>query len=329
MTAVIMLFSITSYASGIIVSMAGDCTLGNDPNFGYHNRFPHELKRQNGDFSYFFKLVKPVFEKGDITVVNLEGTFTKHDKKAKKKYTFKGDPSYAKILTEGGVTAVNLANNHIYDYGRKGFKDTVKALEAEKVGFFGEGYIYYKEVKGKKFAFIGYRGWSNSKSLRKKVAKDIKKARDNGADYVLAAFHWGQERKYKPNRAQISLARYTIDSGADLVWGHHPHVLQGLEQYKGKYIFYSLANFSFGGNSNPRDKDTAIFQVKFNDDGSQEINVVPVRISSVKNRNNYQPQPLDGKEGDRVMNKIIKHSFYKGALNTFKEIPEPYAENLN
>lgn len=116
-----------------------------------------------------------------------------------------------------------------------------------------------------------------------------------------------------PTQTQQELARYTIDNGADLILGHHPHVVQGIEEYKGKFIVYSLGNFMFGGNRNPSDKDTFVFQQTFHLKGEEltdkkEIQVIPFSISSVASRNNYQPAPLQGAEASRVKNRIINLS---------------------
>lgn len=113
-----------------------------------------------------------------------------------------------------------------------------------------------------------------------------------------------------PAESQKTLAHYTVDSGADLVLGHHPHVVQGIEEYNGKFIVYSLGNFMFGGNRNPSDKDTYVFQQTFHLKNGKltdkkEINVVPFSISSVAYRNNYQPKKLEGAEAERVKKKII------------------------
>ncbi len=130
---------------------------------------------------------------------------------------------------------------------------------------------------------------------------------------VIASFHWGIERKNYPNSVQKDLGRFTIDSGADLVLGHHPHVIQGIENYKGKYIVYSLANFCFGGNRNPSDKDTFIFQQTFEfkngeKTDSDKINIIPCSVSSVKHRNNYQSTPVEGDEAKRILQRIEKYS---------------------
>lgn len=125
-------------------------------------------------------------------------------------------------------------------------------------------------------------------------------------------YHWGIEREYKQNVVQESIARYTIDNGADLVLGHHPHVLQGIEYYKGKYIVYSLGNFVFGGNCNPNDKDTMIFQETFHYENdilkSTSIEIIPCSLSSRNNLNDYQPNILEGEEQQRVLRKVLENS---------------------
>jgi len=293
----------------ITISLVGDCTLGTDESFSYINSFPYRFKKENEDYGYFFRGVKEVFENDDLTLVNLETTFTKAHKKANKKFCFKGDLSYVNILKEGSVEAVNIANNHIYDYLEQGFNDTLSTLEAAGILYSGEGYIAYFSIKGFIVASLGFRGWSIS--IKDQVGQEIKKACEK-ADIVIVSFHWGQERSNYPNAVQRELGRYAIDQGADLVAGHHPHVIQGIEKYKGRYIVYSLANFCFGGNRNPSDKDTFIFQNCFTFNGDELKNVkgmiIPCQVSSLKEVNDYQPTILEGKEKERVLNRILKYS---------------------
>ena len=127
---------------------------------------------------------------------------------------------------------------------------------------------------------------------------------------VIICFHWGDEGKYYPNKTQVAIGRYAVDEGADLVLGTHPHVIEGIEKYNGKYIVYSLGNFIFGGNRNPSDKDAFIFQQTFTFDEakslieSSNMNLIPISISSVKERNDFRPVILEGSEKDRVLKKI-------------------------
>lgn len=293
----------------IVISLAGDCTLGTDESFSYVNSFPYQVKKQNEDWGYFFAGVKDIFENDDLTLVNLETTFTTAKKKAKKTFRFKGDPSYVNILKEGSVEMVNIANNHIYDYLQKGFDDTIETLEQAGILYSGEGHIAFFETKGITIASLGYCGWSTS--IKDQVKRDIEDVRAK-ADLVIVSFHWGKERSNYPNEIQKELGRFAIDQGADLVAGHHPHVIQGIEKYQGRYIVYSLGNFCFGGNRNPKDKDTFIFQNEFIFRDGQlkesQCKIIPCRISSVTHVNDYQPTVLEGEEAQRVMNRILKYS---------------------
>ncbi|MEH7308694.1 CapA family protein [Neobacillus drentensis] len=295
----------------IKISAAGDFTLGSDESFNYSSSFI-KAAADNG-LPYFVEGLDNIFLNDDFTTVNLETTLTNATKKAVKTFRFKGDPSYAEILKLGGIEAVNLANNHIHDYLDKGYQDTITSLKNQNIGYFGYDHKYITTVKDTKIGALGYEGWSDTSEIRSQVANDIKELRAQGAQIILVHYHWGSERHYVPDSSQKSLARFTIDSGADLILGHHPHVVQGIEEYKGKFIVYSLGNFMFGGNRNPSDKDTFVFQQTFHlKNGvlsdTKEINVVPFSISSVSSRNDYQPTLLTGSEKERVKQKIIDAS---------------------
>ncbi|MEH7349495.1 CapA family protein [Gottfriedia acidiceleris] len=295
----------------IKISAAGDFTLGSDEDFQYINSFPAEANK-NG-LAYFTKGLNNIFKQDDLSTVNLETTLTNAKIRATKTFRFKGNPSYAKILTLSGIEAVNLANNHSHDYLQKGFEDTINNLKKEKIGYFGYNDQYVTTIKGVKVAALGYEGWNDSPELRIKINNDIQNLRKNGVKIILIHFHWGIERDYVPNSTQKNLAHYAIDHGADLILGHHPHVVQGIEEYKGKFIVYSLGNFMFGGNKNPKDKDTFVFQQTFHLNNGiltnqKQIRVVPFSISSVSSRNNYQPLFLKGSEEQRVKKKIIDAS---------------------
>lgn len=313
--------------SEIIISSVGDNTLGTDEKFGVYGSLPDVLKKHNNDYSYFFKNVAHIFKADDITTGNLETTFTESKQKADKQFTFKGPAAYAKAFPLGGIEAVNLSNNHIYDYLQKGFDDTLKALEAENVAYFGEGHKWVTEVKGVKVGFLGYKGYWYDNNTLKGLKNDITALKQE-ADFVVINFHWGDENSYKPNSTQKYLAHYAIDQGADLIVGHHPHVVQGLEKYKGKIIAYSMGNFAFGGNNNPKDKDTFILQVKLNFTDNKligyEVKAIPCSISSVSNANDYCPTPLAGTVKDNLLKKLNDLSINLGfkLSDSFTEIEE-------
>ncbi len=296
----------------ITISAAGDCTLGTDKNFNRNTSFV-AMYNEKKNPAYFLEKVQSVFAKDDLTIVNLEGTFTTSNSRQDKQYAFKGDPEYTAILTEGSVEAVNLANNHSRDYGMQSLADTKKYLDEAGVVHFGYEETAIVECKGVKIGLVGIYELPDGLGRLQQVKDNIKKVKDEGATLVIVSFHWGIEREYYPESIQKKLAHTAIDEGADLVLGHHPHVLQGIETYKGKKIAYSLGNFCFGGNSNPSDKDTMIFQQTFTiKDGEvmldENVNIIPCSLSSVSHRNNYQPKILKGDEAKRVLKKIEKFS---------------------
>lgn len=295
----------------ITISVVGDCTLGTDENFNYA-RSLNAYYEKNGP-AYFLKNVKSIFEADDLTIANLEGTFTDLKTRADKTYAFKGPAEFVKILTSSSVEAVTLANNHSRDYGMQSLTDTRNTLDSAGVIHFGYDVTKVVEVKGIKVGLVGIYELIDHTGRAQQVKDNIAKVKSEGADIVIVIFHWGIERDAAPNSHQTMLGRLAIDEGADLVCGHHPHVLQGIETYKGKNIVYSLGNFCFGGNSNPSDKDTMIFQQTFTvtKDGVKDdnvTNVIPCSLSSERNRNNYQPTPATGSEAERIMKKIKDRS---------------------
>lgn len=292
----------------LTVTFAGDCTLGTDANFNKSTSLPAKYD-EVGDPAYFMANVYDIFSTDDLTVVNLEGTLTGSTTRVDKQYAFKGDPAYTSILTSGDIEAVSLANNHSKDYGEQSYTDTIAACDAAGVPSFGYDRIAYVDVKGIKVALIGTYELAIHEGIKDEMVSNIAEARAQGAQLVLVYMHWGLEREYVPNSTQMNLGHAAIDAGADLVVGAHPHVIQGYEVYKDRYIVYSLGNFCFGGNSNPSDKDCMIFQQTFTVTGDdvaldKQVNIIPCSISSTSSYNNYQPTPATGSEADRIMAKI-------------------------
>lgn len=298
----------------ITITCAGDCTLGTDSAFGGVT-LPVEVKNQNGDYSYFLKNVQPYFSTDDLTIINFEGTLTERGSREPKTFAFKGDPEYTKILTEGSVEAVTLANNHSKDYGEVSMEDTQMYLDEAGVVWFENLNTRVVDVKGVKVGLVGL--YALNGTAEENLPKAMEQVKNEGADIIIVQVHWGIEGDNYPQDSQVALAHEAIDSGADLVIGHHPHVLQGVEKYKGKMIAYSLGNFCFGGNQNPSDKDTMIFRqsftVKNGEITDSEYEIIPCSISSVSSRNNYQPTPAEGSERDRIAAKIDKFSANLGS----------------
>ena len=304
----------------LTVSVVGDCTLGTDENFDYDTSLNAYFESYGKE--YFFQNVKSIFEADDLTIANNEGTFTESYDREDKTFAFKAPASFAGIYSCSSVEAVNTANNHSHDYGEQSFLDTMDALDAEGIVHFGYDETAVMDVKGVKVGLIGIYELNDHLERKQQLEDNINKVKDEGAELVIVIFHWGNEKETVPDSNQTTLGRLAIDLGADLVCGHHPHVLQGVEEYKGKNIVYSLGNFCFGGNSSPSDMDTMIFQQTFTitNDGVQDdnvTNIIPCSISSASDYNNYQPTPAEGDEKTRIMEKIQERSSWIDTENTY------------
>ena len=296
----------------ITISAAGDVTLGNHQNQDYAGSF-RQMYEQKGT-AYFFQNVKDIFMQDDFTIVNFEGVLTFAEEKQEKEYNMKGDPAYIDILTEGYVEAVSFGNNHRLDYLTRGSDDTVEAFEKAGIKYAYDKITGTYETKGITIGFVSVNVVSGGSAVEKYLKYGIEKLIDEDKCQLVIAFcHWGIERENYPDDYQMELGRKCIDWGADLVLGAHPHVLQGVELYQGRFIVYSLANFCFGGNRNPVDKDTMIFQQTFTfiDDVKQEditAKVIPCLVSTVKKRNDFCPTPASGDEYKRVLERINDYS---------------------
>ncbi|MDC7287127.1 CapA family protein [Blautia schinkii] len=295
----------------LTISVVGDCTLGTDESFDYDSGFTAYYDSYGKD--YFLQNVKSIFSADDLTIANMEGTLTESTEREEKQFAFKAPPAYAGILSSGSVEAVNTANNHSHDYGEQSFTDTMAALDQEGIVHFGYDETAVMDIKGVKVGLVGIYELNDHLERTQQLKDNIAKVKAEGANLVIVIFHWGNEKETVPDDNQMTLGRLAIDEGADLVCGHHPHVLQGIETYKGKNIVYSLGNFCFGGNSSPSDMDTMIFQQTFtiSKDGVKAdnvTNIIPCSISSDYGYNNYQPTPAEGDEAERITQKIQERS---------------------
>ena len=289
------------------LTFVGDCTLGSTAAaWELESSF---IQVVGDDYRYPFANVVDIFENDDFTLANLEGPLTEVGEPLQKQFVFRGPPAYTAILTENSVEAVTLANNHALDYGFEGRSATMEALKEAGVSYGAreQSFLYTTEsgltigVYCDDFAFD-----------RAHIADSIASLRERGAEIVVCAFHWGEEQVYEPAQNEIDWGHIAIDAGADIVAGHHPHVLQPVEYYKNGVIFYSLGNFSFGGNANPTDTDSVILQQEVfrGPDGMVNLgtlNVIPVSITSTPGRNDYQPMPLE--EGTDAYNRVMEKLF--------------------
>lgn len=297
----------------LTLSVVGDCTLGTDETFDYDTSLNAYYENYGAD--YFLQNVKDIFSADDLTIANFEGTLTDSDEREDKTFAFKAPASYASILTGGSVEAVNTANNHSHDYGDQSFDDTLAALDDAGIVHFGYDETAVMDVKGIKVGLVGIYELYDHLEREQQLKDNIAKVKADGAQLIVVIFHWGNETETVPDSNQTTLGRIAIDEGADLVCGHHPHVLQGIETYKDRNIVYSLGNFCFGGNSSPSDMDTMIYQQTFTIDADgvkkdNVTNIIPCSISSAAydGYNNYQPTPAEGYEATRILGKINERS---------------------
>ena len=296
----------------LTITAAGDVTLGNHAGQGYEGTFREMYDKK--DNAYFLQNVKDIFETDDMTIVNFEGVLTFCDDLVEKEFNMKGDPEYIGILTEASVEAVSFGNNHRLDYGQQGSDDTVAAFEEAGIVYAYDNITGIYETQGIRIGFVSVNEVYDGNAVEAYLEDGIRYLREEEqVNLVIACCHWGEERENYPEDYQKELGHKCIDWGADLVLGAHAHVLQGVEVYKERFIVYGLANFCFGGNRNPKDKDTMIFQQTFTFvDGvkreGQEAKVIPCSVSSVSYRNDFCPTPADGGEYTRILGRINEYS---------------------
>jgi poly-gamma-glutamate capsule biosynthesis protein CapA/YwtB (metallophosphatase superfamily) len=257
--------------------------------------------------------------RADVAMVNLESPITTRGKRVPKPYNFRTDPRFLGALIRAGVDVVNIANNHIYDYGAQGLFDTILYLDSLGLKHVGAGRNRAEAhapviltVRGVRIGFLGYYGGGEAPAATRElpgvarrvipeVAEDIRWLRTvDTVQYIVVNLHWGDELAQFPDDEQRRFAHDVIDAGADAVIGHHPHVLQGVERYHNGVIAYSLGNFLFGGNS--RDSyTTALFEIRLSP-GKSRYAILPVRLDSWKLRG------MDRAEAEQVVNTVRRLS---------------------
>ncbi|WP_375757918.1 CapA family protein [Corallococcus exercitus] len=315
-------------ARPVTLVVGGDVTVG----YHYEEYFDDQVakgKTREEMFAYGFREVMPIVDSGDLFVVNLECPYTDSTQKLPKNFNFRARPELVNVLTAGRVGVVSLANNHMMDYGAQGLLDTLAALDAARIPYFGAGRTLAEArrpavltVGGLKVAFLGYfflgtrnieprevyatdttpgvaGHFSDVEVMERMLREDIAAAKAQ-ADLVLPFFHWGIEGNTTPEPYQVRLAHAAIDAGAAGVLGSHPHVLQSMELYQGRPVVYSLGNFVFGGNWNPRDKRSVLWRARFDSSGYLSSDVLPLRTDRYPEFP-VQPVPVTGAEAEGVM----------------------------
>lgn len=284
----------------IVLRFGGDCLLADH----YERDSPDSTGPAFAGFD--------AFDGADIAMVNLECPVTVRGERVEKPFTFRMHPRFLPALQLAGIDIVNIANNHIFDFGPVGLFDTIQYLDSLEIGHVGAGRneaeahtAVIKTVRGKRVGFLGYYGGGEAPAANGRkpgvadrklyyIKKDIARLRaKEHADYVIVNFHWGTEKAVSPDPGQVAFAHAIVDAGADAIVGHHPHVLQGIERYGRAVIAYSIGNLIFGGNSRSS-YDTAILELRL---GGTETGcaLLPVRVT------NWHAAMLEGAPADSVI----------------------------
>jgi poly-gamma-glutamate capsule biosynthesis protein CapA/YwtB (metallophosphatase superfamily) len=297
----------------VTISAVGDLTFGGDVRKGGMSLFDKELKKQGGDLGFVTRNVRDLLAEDDMTFANFETTLTSALVfKKGNEFVFSAPPEYVEILTQGSIEAVSFENNHALDHGQAGIDETTANFDEHGIIWSAEGHPGVFEAQGVKICLLAYQTFNNQyPRLYDLVPLDIARAKTQ-CDIVIVSYHWGDELDYAPNANQQKLGRLTIDAGADLVVGHHSHRINPIEEYNGKYIVYSLANFSFAGNNKPSDMSSFVFQMRFLvKDGlttGQGFRIIPMRISSKSDYNDFIPTPFsDQRLIDNVINTMLSN----------------------
>ena len=299
------------HAEEIIINAVGDIMLAGKG---------APLLRQKG-YDYPFNGVRKELASGDINIANLESPIAEGGLEySGKKFRFRAEPPVAKAIRAAGFNLVTLANNHSMDFGGEALAETLQHLSDNGIAWIGAGknlsearkMVLYT-IKGKKIAFLGYsltqpveffagqNRPGTAPGYEKLVIADIASARSQ-ADYIIVSFHWGKEATGTVQAYQRNAAHKAIEAGADIIIGHHPHILQGIERYENGVIFYSLGNFIFASRSKSADV-SAIIRLKLDDgDGHREAEILPLDVLYL--RVGFQPQLLSGKYAVTVIEKL-------------------------
>ena len=288
-----------------------------------------------------FDGVEKVFKTKDILFGNLETALSHQGEKTKKAVALSSFPENVRYLKDVDFDVLNIANNHILDCGTEGFDETLATLEKNGLNFIGANNDestsnhLLLEKNGIKFGFLGYAtgrfkvpsGICINKLEGKKILTDIKSIKDE-CDFIVISLHWGTENVFYPSPKQMDFAHNLIDNGATLILGHHPHVVQGIEEYKDGLIAYSLGNFQFSPLlSKSKTNSSIIFSIEVDRNGIKGYEIIPVEID-----NDFVPKPAKGQKKDEILKFVCEISNKIGSDKIsekwwYEEIAEEYLSN--
>lgn len=291
----------------ITLSFGGDSILGSEEHKRRQSDSFHSTVEAKG-YAWPFSGLREIFQQDDLSMVNLENVL-KDDAKGlvSRIHNFRGPTAFTEILRLGGVDLVNIANNHFVDYGLDGRNSTRRALKAANIPYAGYSSLHVFEKAGIRIGFAGIRETIFHQN-RARIADEINELKRQGCHYIVYTCHFGVEYEERHNELQTLMARMAIDAGADLVIGHHPHVVQGIEEYEGGLIFYSLGNLVFGGNLELSTFDGLVAQVTLDFEGEElletAVRLIPVITSGERPANDFRPVIAQGEDKARILDTI-------------------------
>ena len=301
----------------INMTFGGDVVLGGrESYYGNPDSFPSYIESKG--YGYPFERLTPLFQSDNLTGINLECVLqnSPDNEDKKKQWRFRGLPEYTEILTSSSVEMVNLANNHTIDYGPDGYLSTLHAIDG-KLLYCGNGINTVIDIEGYRFGFGGCRETTYLEDPDL-IGRDIQELKTAGADFIIYQCHWGEEYSPFHNEIQEAMARNCARNGADLVIGHHPHVVQGIDFIGSMPVLYSLGNLMFGGTINLTTYEGALVRVTFMPEETERrkrvlIHLIPVMTSSQAeiHNNNYQPVLAEGTEYISILDKIQKDTPFR------------------
>jgi len=300
-------------AEEITVTAVGDIMLA--------GRWTSQLRKAG--YGFPFMATASELSNSDITIANLESPIARGGTEyTDKKFRFRAEPAVAPALKAAGINLVTLANNHSMDFGPEALHETTIHLQSAGIGWIGAGQTlaearkpYLHRVKGKTIAFLGYsltqpteffagrERAGTAPGFERLIVEDIANAR-RLADHVIVNIHWGTEGTSSIQPYQRLLGHKIIDAGADILLGHHPHVLRGIERYKSGIIFYSLGNFAFASKGTTAEHSIMV-RLRFRD-GSREAELIP--IDTLYRRVGFQPQPASPVQSAAIISRLNKLS---------------------
>lgn len=262
-------------------------------------------KRNN--FVWAYEKTADFLRNADITLINLETPLISNCALTQEGMKFCGNARNIEGLVYAGIDIANLANNHVGNYGTLGIDETTNALNNAGISVTGSEEPAYIEINNIKFAFLGYNDIGGSEPKiswadEEKIKSDIHDAKQK-ADIIVVAYHWGVEYTVMPTKRQIDLAKLSIDEGADLIVGNHPHWIQPIAVYKNKLIIFAHGNFVFDQEWSQKTKEGIVARLVFYEKELIDTEILPIEIKDFG-----QPYFLEGEKKQKIISELRDES---------------------